>query len=244
MSEFRNAIHKLATAQKSSRGVSLYSRWINRPFGRVLAAAAHRAGLTPNVVTAASAACTGSALLLLILVPPAWWLGVVVGVLLVVGFALDSADGQLARLTGRSSLVGEWLDHVVDAAKLVCLHGAVLVAGHRFWAVAEPWLLVPLAFQVVAVVTFSALVLVELIPKARGSVGEARRGGPSMVRAVLLLPADYGILAVSFVLWGLPTVFLGWYALLALANLLILLALLVRWYRQLSRTAVPAAAGT
>src|SRR5699024_4466075 len=148
MSGFRASVENLAAAQKSSRGVSLYSRWVNRPFGRVLAASAHQLGMSPNAVTAVSAATTGAALLLLIMVRPQPWLGPAVALLLVAGFALDSADGQLARLTGRSSPVGEWLDHVVDAAKMVCVHGAVLVAGHRFWSTSEAWLLVPLAFQV------------------------------------------------------------------------------------------------
>lgn len=235
MAEFRRAVSRLAAAQKSSRGVSLYSRWVNRPAGRILAALAHQVGLSPNTVTALSAVCTGLALLLLIMVPPAPWLGPIVAVVLMLGFALDSADGQVARLTGRTSPVGEWLDHVVDAAKMVCVHGAVLVAGFRFWSVPDQWLLVPLGFQVVAVVMFSGLVLVELIPKARGVATAPRSNQPSMVRAVLLLPADYGVLAVSFVLWGLPMVFLGWYALLALANAMILLAMLIRWYRQLNR---------
>lgn len=234
MSGFRASVGNLATAQKSSRGVSLYSRWVNRPIGRVLAASAHQLGMTPNAVTAVSATTTGAALLLLILVPPQPWLGPVVALLLVMGFALDSADGQLARLTGRSSPVGEWLDHVVDAAKMVCLHGAVLVAGHRFWSTSEAWLLVPLVFQAVAVVMFSGLVLVDLVPRARAMATGGRSRRPSVLRAILLLPADYGVLAVSFVLWGLPTLFLAWYSLLALANALILAAMLVRWYRQLN----------
>ena len=235
MAGFRSAVRSLATAQKSSRGVSLYSRWINRPAGRVFAALGHQHGLSPNAVTALSAACTGVALVLLIMVPPVPWLGPVVAIVLMLGFALDSADGQLARLTGRTSPVGEWLDHVVDAAKMVCAHGSVLVAGYRFWPVPDPWLLVPLGFQVVAVVMFSGLVLVELIPKARGVADMGRTGQPSLLRAVVLLPADYGVLAMSFVLWGLPVAFLGWYGLLALANALILVAMLVRWYRQLNR---------
>lgn len=236
MAGFRSAVASLAAAQKTSRGVSLYSRWINRPAGRVLAAIGHQLGLTPNLVTAISALCTASALVLLIMVPPIPWLGPLLAVMLMLGFALDSADGQLARLTGRTSPLGEWLDHVVDAAKMVCLHGSVLIAGHRFWDVPDPWLLVPIGFQVVAVVMFSGLVLVELIPKARGLGGVTRTDGPSTVRAVLLLPADYGVLAVSFALWGLPAFFLAWYSLLALANAAILAALLVRWYRQLART--------
>ncbi|RBL82322.1 CDP-alcohol phosphatidyltransferase, partial [Streptomyces cavourensis] len=44
-------LRELRGAQKSAKGVSLYSRYVNRPAGRVLAAGAYRAGLTPNQVT-------------------------------------------------------------------------------------------------------------------------------------------------------------------------------------------------
>ncbi len=94
-----------------------YSRFVNRRLGRLLAAwATHRACL-PNAVTAVSAGFTFSAVVLLAVLPPTWWLGITVALLLVLGYAFDSADGQVARLTGTGSAAGEWLDHIVDATK-------------------------------------------------------------------------------------------------------------------------------
>ena len=60
------------------------------------------------------------------------------------GYALDSADGQVARLTGGGSLLGEWLDHMIDSTKIAALHLAVLLHACRHTDLPAGWLLVPL----------------------------------------------------------------------------------------------------
>ena len=127
---FREAMTQLRGAQKSARGGPPYSIFVNRPMGRVLAALAFRAGLTPNQVTALSAVATFVGVGLLAAAPASYVTGVAVGLLLVLGYALDSADGQLARLRGGGSLQGEWLDHTVDSLKVVVVHLAVLVTWY------------------------------------------------------------------------------------------------------------------
>jgi len=221
----------LSASQKSSAGVSLYSRYVNRPLGRVLAAAAASAGLSPNAVTVLSAAATAGGLVVLIAVPPSWGPAALSAALLVVGFALDSADGQVARLTGRGSPAGEWLDHVVDAGKMVAVHGAVLVAALRHGLLPEPWLYLPLAYQLLSAVFFAALTIFELLQRQRAGTPAPKR--PSTMRAIALLPADYGILAVAFVLWGWPPLFFVVYAMLFVGTLCIALALARKWYRTL-----------
>ena len=57
--------------------------------------------LTPNMVTAISAFFSFAAIAFLALVQPSVWLGLAVCLGLVLGYAFDSADGQLARLRGR-----------------------------------------------------------------------------------------------------------------------------------------------
>lgn len=237
MSTFSTALADLTSAQKAKRGVSAYSRFINRPLGRVLAAACYSLRVTPNQVTAASAVVTAGALAALILIPAASWRGFVVAALLVLGFALDSADGQVSRLTGTSSRAGEWLDHVVDAGKMVAVHGAVLVAflvstplphGIRSLAIA-----LPLAFQLVAVVIFAGGIIVELLLRADASTAPLPRP-TSATRALALLPADFGVLSLSFALFGWPTVFVTVYGLLLVANLAIAVLLLSKWFRALS----------
>ena len=126
-----SAMSRLKQAQKSSKGAPIYSVAINRPVGRLFAAVAFRLGMTPNQVTAVSATFTFVGIAVLAVAPPYWWVGVLVSVLLAIGYALDSADGQLARLRGGGSLTGEWLDHIVDSAKELSLHLAVLVMAAR-----------------------------------------------------------------------------------------------------------------
>nr|WSW70890.1 CDP-alcohol phosphatidyltransferase family protein [Streptomyces sp. NBC_00995] len=230
-------LRELRGAQKSAKGVSLYSRYVNRPAGRILAAAAYRIGMTPNQVTLVSAAFTFAAVASVALVRPAWGPAVLVYLGLAVGFALDSADGQLARLTGSGGPDGEWLDHVVDCAKMILVHTAVLISFHRYFALgSDAWLLLPLGFLFVAVLTFCAGLLREQLGKAAArsaSHGAAPAGPASRLRAVALLPADYGVFCLVFLLLGDETAFRTGYAVLAAAHALFLALFLVKWFREL-----------
>ncbi|MFC9295262.1 CDP-alcohol phosphatidyltransferase family protein [Streptomyces sp. NPDC057011] len=239
MASVGTALRELRGAQKSAKGVSLYSRFVNRPAGRFLAAGSYALGLTPNQVTLVSAAFSFAAVAAVALAAPSWGLGLAVWAALAVGFAFDSADGQLARLRGGGSPAGEWLDHVVDCAKLTALHTCVLIAFYRFpdayGTQAHGWLLVPLGFQLAAVVTFFGGLLTEkLKPKAApGSPAAA----PSTVRAVALLPVDYGVFCGVFLLLGGGTLFRWAYAGFGVVAALFLVAFLAKWFRELS--AVP-----
>lgn len=225
----------LAEAQKGrARGAPAYSLYVNRPVGRLLASIAHAIGLTPNQVTLVSAAFTFTGIALLMLVPPSIPLGIVVWLLLAIGYAWDSADGQVARLRGGGSLVGEWLDHIVDSAKLVSLHIAVAIGAYRFFEPLEvQWLLVPLLFTVVATVTFFGMILNDLLRARIGAPQAAQAGGSSPVRAVLGIPTDYGTWCFMFVLWGWAGGFMVVYSLLALAAVLYLAAALLVWFRKM-----------
>lgn len=231
---FTAALGALRASQKSSIGISLYSRYVNRPVGRVFAAAAAAAGLTPNAVTAVSGAVTATGLIVLAVFPATIGCGIVVALCLALGFALDSADGQVARLTGRGSPAGEWLDHVVDAGKMVAVHAAVLIAAYRNELLTAAWLLIPLAYMLVAVLMFSGMTLFELLMRAAGVKASSQRSTPSTTRAVVLLFADYGVLALSFIAWGLSSVFVTVYVVLGAATAAITGLLLAKWFRSLS----------
>ena len=102
---FRQTVARLSSAQKKAqRGAPAYSIYVNRRIGKYLAAWAFRAGLTPNAVTAINAVFTFSGIVVLALSPIEWFTGLIVSALLVIGYAFDSADGQLARLRGGGSL--------------------------------------------------------------------------------------------------------------------------------------------
>jgi len=232
MTSYRQAVLDLAQSQKARRGVSLYSRFINRPLGRLLAAAAFKLGMSPNAVTVVSAIVTAAGLLVLVTGPAHPARAIIAMLLLVLGFALDSADGQVARLTGTSSATGEWLDHVVDAGKIVAVHGSVLVAAYLHLSVDDWYYLLPLAFQVVAIVTFVGGLLVELLGRAKKDATRSP-DAPSLARALALLPADYGVLALAIGLFGWPAVFLPVYAVLLVANAAIMALLLGKWFSKL-----------
>lgn len=232
---FAAAYGRLAAAQKGhARGAPGYSVYVNRRIGRVLAAFAFRLGLTPNQATAISALHTFLALALLVALPVTWWTGVIVAVLLMLGYAWDSADGQIARLRGGGSLAGEWLDHFVDALKIASLHLIVLLALYVHTPLkGTAWLLVPLGFSVVSVVMFFGMLLNDLLKQKKGVASTHSRGGGTFLRSMVLLPTDFGLLCVVFALWGWTTGFLVAYTLLAAANAVFLALAAVKWFREI-----------
>jgi phosphatidylglycerophosphate synthase len=231
---YGDTVRRLAGAQKPPAvGSPAYSRFVNRRIGRHLAAAAYQLGWTPNQVTALSAAFSAAGILTVALVDPRWWTGVLVALALALGYALDSADGQLARLRGGGSPAGEWLDHVVDCVKILTLHAAVLVAFFRFGDLADGWLLVPLAYLVVDSAAFFAMTLNDQLKRGRVAPA-AGPVVPSLRRSLLVLPTDYGVLCLVFVLLGWQDGFLAGYGLLLAANALYLAAALVKWYRAIA----------
>ncbi|AWZ07138.1 MULTISPECIES: CDP-alcohol phosphatidyltransferase family protein [unclassified Streptomyces] len=239
MASVGTALRELRGAQKPAKGVSLYSRYVNRPVGRLLAAGSYALGLTPNQVTLISAALSFAGAAAVALAAPSWGLGAAVWAALAVGFAFDSADGQLARLRGGGSAAGEWLDHVVDAAKLTSLHSCVLIAFYRFpeeyGTGRDGWLLVPLAFQFASVVTFFGGLLTEKLKPKAAPGGPAAE--PSALRAVALLPVDYGVFCMVFLVLGGAGLFRWAYAGMGVIAALFLLAFLAKWYRELSAAA-------
>ncbi len=243
---YREILRRLDSAQKpASRTAPAYSRYVNRRLGRYGAAAARLWGLTPNAVTAVSAGFTLTAIILLAIAPLSHWLGLTVAFCLVVGYALDSADGQLARLTGASSPAGEWLDHVVDATKTAALPIALAVCLYRSQAVDTAWLLVPLLSAVVGSVIFFAMILTEQLRRQNGHAGVNTGGGSlrSRFAGVLMLPMDYGVLCLSFALLAFLPVFLTVYTLILLSSSAFLIVASFKWFREIGNPSAPQANG-
>jgi phosphatidylglycerophosphate synthase len=240
---FRQSFRRLSEAQKGAGlHAPAYSRFINRKLGRVLAAASYRAGLTPNKVTAVSALFTYSGIALLVLFPPSLGLGLAVGLLLIIGYAFDSADGQLARLTGGGSPSGEWLDHIADSVKISALPVFLAVGLYRFDAVPEPWLLVPLASAIVGPVYFFAMILTEQLRRSLGTVmptAQGTHGRAAWTRSVMVLPMDYGVLCIAFLCMGFLPLFMGLYLLTVVAMAGFTALALAKWFRELKAAPRP-----
>ncbi len=233
---FRQTLARLASAQKgAARSAPAYSRFVNRRIGRFLAAWAYGRGLSPNAVTAISACFTFTGIALVATVRPTWWLGLVVCLLLVIGYAFDSADGQVARLTKSGSPAGEWLDHMVDATKVVTLPLALAVGYYRSEAMPRAWLLVPLAGAIIGSVLFFGMILTEQLRRAHGAKSEAATGGRApWLRSILVIPTDYGVLCLCFALLGAATVFAWVYSLIVAATAGFLILAAAKWFREIA----------
>lgn len=238
MHDVRAAISDLRSAQKSSKGAPAYSRFVNRPLGRIFAAVAYTLGLSPNTVTAISGTVTFSGIAILAMVEPTWWSSLLIALALVLGYALDSADGQVARLSGRSSPAGEWLDHMVDALKLASLHMAVLVCWYRWFDLPTVWLLVPIVFEIVSTTSFFRMLLSDFLVRIADAKRPAEHdSGTSTARtspawySIAVVPSDYGLWCVMFLTLWIHPVFVGIYTALTVLNGLLLVASATRWFK-------------
>lgn len=231
---YSQALFLLNAAQKPGHGVPAYTRWVNRRLARFAAAAAASRGVSANTVTMISAALSAAAVVCLVVVPSSAWLGVVIAVLLAAGYVLDSADGQVARLTGSTSLAGEWLDHVVDSVRIPAIHLAVLVGIWQSgvlpsWA---GWL--PLAYTLTSAGHFMSQILAEQLLRGRANTSPAPAG---TLRSWLVLPTDIGTLCWVFLLWGNPQLFIAAYGGLFLVQLVVVVASVRRKYQALKLSA-------
>jgi phosphatidylglycerophosphate synthase len=124
-----------------NRGGGLFSEAVSQRIGAGMALAAHRMGLPPTalsmgnlilglavsitVVTLAEPVAAGDV--------PAWVVGLVALLGWQLAYALDCADGQLARVTGQGSAAGARVDVLCDVAAQIALVTALSAT-----AVAQP----------------------------------------------------------------------------------------------------------
>jgi phosphatidylglycerophosphate synthase len=247
-----------AGAGKSNRGAPGYSRWINRPVGRQLAIIAFRIGLSPNQVTVLSGLTSLAGIAVLALAPATVGVGFLVAFLLALAYALDSADGQVARMQGGGSRAGEWLDHVIDCLKIAALHAAVLIAWYRSFDLPDAMLLVPIVAGIQLSTYFFAMILTDQLRAAAKAGPDARlvapeeaptstpasapaapgdESRPPVLASLVILPTDYGVLCICFVLLGFHDAFVWAYSAITLAGVALLVAALRKWFRDLSRLA-------
>jgi CDP-L-myo-inositol myo-inositolphosphotransferase len=107
----------------------LVAHYLNRPLSRPATLWLLRSRLTPDALTVlsfllvlAGAAVTGFG--------GRWWLAICGGILIALGNALDGVDGEVARVSLRTSRRGALLDTILDRyADLAVLAGLALAAG-------------------------------------------------------------------------------------------------------------------
>ncbi|AZI59370.1 CDP-alcohol phosphatidyltransferase family protein [Nakamurella antarctica] len=233
------AVRQLAHAQKPGLGVPAYTRWVNRRMAKYVAALAYRWGLTPNMVSVISAAISAVGITVLVLIRPTWWSGVAAAVLFAFGYLLDSADGQVARLTGRSGPAGEWVDHVVDAIRIPAIHLAVMVGIFRSAGLPDWTLVLPILYCLQAVGLFMSQILAEQLSKFHGLAVTAP--GTGRRQSFVLIPTDTGTFCWLFVAWGNPQLFLWLYAAMLVVNSAHAAISMRRKYKKLLQIGSPTA---
>jgi phosphatidylglycerophosphate synthase len=134
----------------ANKGGGLFSEATGQWFGAAVSTVAHRLGVAPtvltlgNLVVALATAVTVVALAAPVAAgtAPAWVAGAVALIGWQLAYAFDCADGQLARVTGRTSAAGARVDILCDVAAqcaLVAALGATALAqrpGLPGWVVA------------------------------------------------------------------------------------------------------------
>jgi phosphatidylglycerophosphate synthase len=117
----------LRQLQGAVKGGDFLTLWVDQRAGSALAWVAARLGLTPDLVSVLG----GVAAVITAAAAIAVDGGVVAAVIALLGFhlayALDCADGQLARATGRTSPRGAVIDLVFDYVSHVCVGVTVAV---------------------------------------------------------------------------------------------------------------------
>ena len=115
------------------------SIWVTRNisyrFGAIIAMAASRLGISPNMLSLLSAVITFCSCVLAVYLEQGTWLASLVVILgLQLGYAFDCADGPLARATGKQSSFGSLFDKICDLSSGM-LFPCVLAygAGHYYY---------------------------------------------------------------------------------------------------------------
>jgi phosphatidylglycerophosphate synthase len=132
-----------------NRGGGLYSEAVSQPFGSAIALAAARMGLTPTALTLINLVLGLSASVTVVVVAPrmaagavpAWAVGLGALVAWQVAYALDCADGQLARATGQASPAGARLDVLCDVAAHIALVTALASVAYAYRPGPPVWLI-------------------------------------------------------------------------------------------------------
>ncbi len=149
VSAFLREAHALRLRSERSQA-RLWSRYINRPLGAIIAQGLLATSVSPNCVSVVGAIVNlvGATLVLVAPAPAPVLLVVVVFVVWQLALALDNTDGFLARAREESSPFGAWLDQILDFVN----RAAVIVSLSAFVARA-------LAFPAADVAVFAPIVL-------------------------------------------------------------------------------------
>lgn len=199
----------LNSSNKVRDGVLPYTRYVNRPLARPIVRAAFLLGISPNALTLISGALSVVSFGIIAVstnIQPLH--GIVLSGILLLAYAMDSADGRLSRVLGSSSPMGEWLDHSLDGIKLCFAHAACLAfLMMNSDMMAKPAALVGMVILAAVVGNFTANLLREKVCPASSEYVEQSKSSMRVLRQVLFTPLDYGVFCMIFILLPWPALF-------------------------------------
>jgi phosphatidylglycerophosphate synthase len=181
-----------------NRGGGLFSEAVSQRLGARFALAAYRRRLAPTVLTVANLGlgCLVSAVAVAGAHPvvegriPAWVIGILALVGWQVAYALDCADGQLARVTGQTSAAGGRVDVLCDVAAQIALVAALAATAEAQVPETPAWLLA----------AFAGTWMVNLVTSVMQSGAQASSmiTSTSLPVRIVKLVRDYGaVIAVA-----------------------------------------------
>ncbi|HEU4421822.1 MAG TPA: CDP-alcohol phosphatidyltransferase family protein [Pilimelia sp.] len=182
----------------TNRGGGLFSEAVSQHLGARIALAGHRLGTAPTTLTVVNFVLgLGVSVAAVALAGPvargdvpAWAVGLLAGAGWQIAYAFDCADGQLARVTGRTSPAGARLDILCDVAAQIALVTALAATAAAQRPSTPAWLLA----------AFAGTWMVNLVTSVLQSGPQAASMVPSRslpVRVVKLV-RDYGaVIAVA-----------------------------------------------
>jgi phosphatidylglycerophosphate synthase len=178
------------------RGGGLFTETVSQRIGAQFAVAAHRAKLPPTALTLTNLILGLTAAVLVAgthgrLAAPV--IGLIALVLWHIAYALDCADGQLARVTGTGSAAGARVDVLCDVALQVALVAAMSAVAVTYDPAPPAWL----------IAAFAGTWMVNLVTSVMQTGSQASSMVTSRSTPVRLvkLVRDYGaVIAVAGVL--------------------------------------------
>lgn len=221
----------VASSKKSKTGI--YTYYVNRNAAIPVTWLMWKIGLTPNAVSLISFTVTHVALALLIALGASAPVAIGAYLLLVLGYILDSSDGQLARVSGKISRLGEWIDHSFDIIKLLTINmtlGYVVIqaAVAADQSLTLPFLAVGLNLLSQPAHFFIVNMKIMLLG-IQGPETDLRQMSPATVLALLIRHgADYGLFIMIVLLLPWQEVFVPVYLLYGCFYFVLLVAHFVR----------------
>lgn len=137
----------------TNRGGGLFSEAVSQRFGAHIALAGHRLGASPTALTVGNLIVGLATSVTVVALAgrvadgavPAWAVGLLALVGWQVAYAFDCADGQLARVTGRTGPSGARVDILCDVAAQIALVTALAATASAQRPGTPAWLLAAFA---------------------------------------------------------------------------------------------------